>query len=178
MAEIKSAIELAMERTKGLRLSAEEKEKLKEEEIQIRARGLVNRYLEVDFHLRDIERELEKLDPAQREQMEALLLHYLSEAIDLDRDTDRVFEGIESLRKGAGGPIEKMEKVVKKYREKQARERQKTEKDLLGELERHGVGGSAVQPTVEGSEAWAKALARIRPEFEKELNRLKKELEI
>ncbi len=40
MAEIKSAIELAMERTKGLRLSQGEKEKLKEEEIQSKAHGL------------------------------------------------------------------------------------------------------------------------------------------
>jgi len=37
MAEIKSAIEIAMERTQGLRLSSVEKERLKEEEVHTRA---------------------------------------------------------------------------------------------------------------------------------------------
>jgi hypothetical protein len=176
MAEIKSAVELAMERTKGLRLSNEEKEKLKEEEIQTRARGLVNRYLEADFHTRDVERELARLDPPERKEMEILILQYLSEAIDLDRENDLVFRGLESFREGNKGLIEKMEELIQRYTEKKGREYQKVEKDLLADLERRGVTGSAVQPAVEGTEAWEKARARIRPEFEKELEGLKKGL--
>ena len=74
MAEIKSAIELAMEKTKGMHLSREEKEKLKEEELHSRAQGLVNRFLEVDFNLKEVQKDLAKYEPGQREHMEKLTL--------------------------------------------------------------------------------------------------------
>ncbi len=178
MAEIKSAIELAMERTKGLHLSREEKGRLKEEEIQAKARALVNRYLEIDFHLREIERELAKQDQPQREQVESLFIRYLCEAIDLDRDNDLIFEGIESFRKGNEVTLQKMKALIRDYRERKARAHGEAEKDLSANLERVGVSGSAVQPKTEGSPELEAALAKFKPEFEKDLAALMNTIKI
>ncbi len=177
MAEIKSAVELAMERTKGLRLSAEELVKLKEDEIQGKARSMVNRYLEVDFHFREVERELARVEPAQRQILEKLFVQYLSEAIDLDRDNDLIFQGIGTFREGSKRSIQKMRDLILKYQGRKDREFVKTEKDLLAGLERLGISGSAVQPRVEGSPEWEQALAKFRPTFEEELQALKKGIE-
>ena len=81
MAEIKSAVELAMERTKGIHLSHEEKEKMKEEEMHSKAHSLVNHILEADFRSGEVERELDRFNPDQREHLEKLFFRYLSEAI-------------------------------------------------------------------------------------------------
>jgi hypothetical protein len=177
MAEIKSAIELAMERTKGLRLSQGEKEKLKEEEIQSKAHGLVNRYLEVDFHLREVERELDRFDSAERQHLEKLFIQYLSEAIDLDRDNDLIFQGFESFRVGSKGSIQKMKDLIQSYQERKGREYSKTEKDLLSKFERLGISGSAVQPKVVGSPEWEEALSKFKPAFEEELDKLRRGIE-
>ena len=174
MGEIKSAVELAMERTKGLRLSPEEMFKLKEDEIQAKAHSLVNRYLEVDFHPREVERELARVEPAQREILEKLFVQYLSEAIGLDRDNDLIFQGIETFREGSKRSLQKMRDLIQKYQERKDREYLKTEKDLLAGLERMGISGSAVQPKVEGSPEWEEALAKFKPAFEEELQTLKK----
>jgi hypothetical protein len=176
MAEIKSAVELAMERTKGLRLSHEEKEKLKEEEIQSKAHSLMKRYLEVDFHLREAERELDRFDPTQRRHLEKLFIQYLSEAIDLDRDNDLIFQGIESFRGGSKSSIQKMKELIQSYQEEKGREYLKAEKDLLTKLERLGISGSAVQPKVEGSPEWEEALPKFKPAFQEGLQSLKKEI--
>jgi hypothetical protein len=176
MAEIKSAIELAMERTKGLRLSQEEMEKLKEEEIQSKAHGLVNRYLEVDFHLREVERELDRFDSAERQHLEKLFIQYLSEAIDLDRDNDLIFQGFESFRVGSKGSIQKMKDLIQSYQERKGKEYSKTEKDLLSKFERLGISGSAVQPKVEGSPEWEEALSKFKPAFEENLQSLKEKI--
>ena len=136
MGEIKSAVELAMERTKGLRLSPEELVKLKEDEIQGKARSLVNRYLEVDFHPREVERELGKAEPTQRQVLEKLFVQYLSEAIDLDRDNDLIFQGIETFREGSKRSLQKMRDLIQKYHERKDKEYLKTEKDILAGLER------------------------------------------
>ncbi|HYB19816.1 MAG TPA: hypothetical protein VEH09_02750 [Thermodesulfobacteriota bacterium] len=177
MAEIKSAVELAMERTKGLHLSHEEKEKLKEEEVQSRAHSLVNRYLEIDFHLREVKKELARVDPSQRQYLENLFIEYLVESIDLDRDNDLIFEGIASFREGSKSFLQKMRDLMERYQDQKDREYLKAERDLLAKLENLGVSGSAVQPKVEGSSEWKEALAKFKPAFEEELNKLRKKIQ-
>ena len=176
MAEIKSSIELAMEKTRGLHLSREEKEKLQEEELHSKAHNLVNRFLEVDFHLKEVEKELSKYDPHQREKLEKLMFQYLIEAIQLDRDNDLIFQGIESFQGKSKSIIKKMWELIEGYRKRKQKEYRKTEGDLLTKLERQGISGSAVQPKIEGSREWEEAAAKFRPTFEAQLHALKKEM--
>ncbi len=177
MTEIKSAIELAMEKTKGLRLSHEEKEKLKEEELQSKAQSLVNRFLEVDFHLREVEKDLGKYPPEQRPHLEKLIIHFLAEAIALDRDNDLIFQGIEAFQKESKNTIKKLQELIKSYRQRKEKEYKQTEKDLLKKLERQGISGSAVQPKIEGCQEWQDALAKFAQPFADHLHILKKELQ-
>lgn len=174
MAEIKSAVELAMERTKGLRLSHEEMEKMKEEEIQSKAVGLVNRFLEVDFHLREVEKELAKFDPQQRKHLERLFLQNLIDAMNLDRDNALILQGLETFLPTSAWTVKKIKDLLQKYLEKKKDELRKTETDLLAGLERLGISGSAVHPQAEGSPEWEQAVAGFKPVFEEELKKLKK----
>jgi hypothetical protein len=166
MAEIKSAVELAMERTKGLRLSHEEMEKIKEEELQAKAVGLVNRFLEVDFHLREVERELAKFDPQQRRQLERLFLQNLIEAMNLDRDNALILQGLETLLPASAWTIKKIKDLIQKYLEKKQDELRKTEIGLLAGLERPVSAGRRSKPE-RGSlreQGW-----RLQTGFEEEL---------
>lgn len=177
MAEIKSAVELAMEKTKGLGLSREEKEKLKEEELHSRAQGLVNRFLEIDFHLKEVEKDLAKYDPGQREHLEKLMLHYLCEAIMLDRDNDLIFQGIEAFEKKSKNTIKKIRELIEDYRQRQEKEYKQAEKVLLKKWERQGISGSAVQPKIEGSQEWQEAVGKFKQPFDDQLHILKKQLQ-
>jgi hypothetical protein len=174
MAEIKSAVELAMERTKGLRLSHEEMEKMKEEEIQGKAVSLVNRYLEVDFHLREVKKELAKFDPQQRKHLERLFLQTLIDAMNLERDNALILQGLETLLPASAWTIKKIKDLIQKYQEKKKDELRKTETGLLAKLESLGISGSAVHPKAEGSPEWEQAVAGFKPGFEEELKKLKK----
>ena len=174
MAEIKSAVELAMEKTKGLQLSREEKEKLKEEELHSRAQGLVNRFLEIDFHLKEVEKDLAKYDPGQREHLEKLMLHYLCEAIMLDRDNDLIFQGIEAFEKKSKNTIKKIRELIEDYRQRQEKEYKQAEKVLLKKWERQGISGSAVQPKIEGSQEWQDAVDKFKQPFDDQLHILKR----
>jgi hypothetical protein len=174
MAEIKSTVELALERTKGLRLSHEEMEKMKEEEVQLKAVGLVNRFLEVDFHLRDVEKELAKFDPQQRKHLEQLFLQHLIEAMNLDRENDLILQGLEALLPKSAWAVKKIKDLVQRYQLRKKDESLKTKTELLAGLERLGISGSAVRPKVEGSPEWEQAVSTFKPGFEEELKRLKK----
>jgi hypothetical protein len=175
MAEIKSAIELAMEKTKQMKLSSEEKEKIKEDEIHSKAQGLVNRFLEVDFHLKEVEKELLKYHPNQRKEMEKLMIRYLSEAIQLDRENDLVFDGIEAFQKEKGKTNQKIKDLLENYRERKKTEYQNAVQKIQLRLAAHGISGSAVQPKVEGSREWEEALAQLKKPYEKQLQLFKQE---
>ncbi len=174
MAEIKSTVELALERTKGLRLSHEEMEKMKEEEVQLKAAGLVNRFLEVDFHLRDVEKELAKFDPQQRKHLEQLFLQHLIEAMNLDKDNDLILQGLEALLPKSAWAVKKIKDLVQMYQLRKKDESLKTKTELLAGLERLGISGSAVHPKIEGSPEWEQAVSTFKPGFEEELKKLKK----
>jgi hypothetical protein len=176
VAEIKSAVELAMEKTKGMHLSREEKEKIKEEELHAKAQSLVNRFLEVDFHLKEVEKDLAKYRPEQREHLEKLMLHYLCEAIQLDRDNDLIFQGVEAFQKESKNTIKKIRELIEDYRRRQEKEYKQAEKILLKKWEREGISGSAVQPKIEGSPEWQEAAGKFKQPFEDQLHTLKEQL--
>ncbi len=176
MAEIKSAIELAMEKTKGLRLSQEEMEHLQEEEMQTKAHGLVNRFLEVDFHFKEVEKELARFSSNQRKELEGLLIQYLGEALQLDKDNELIFQGIETLREGKKRVVQRIRDLTKIFQVQREKEYREVEKELLAKLERQGISGSAVQPKVEGSAEWEEALSQFKPAFEEQLRIFQKEL--
>jgi hypothetical protein len=177
MAEIKSAIEIAMERTKSFHLSSEEKEKLKEEELQSKAHGLVNRFMEVDLHFHEVKKELDKYFPEQRSQVEKIMLTDFLGRVDLDRNNDRIFQGIEILAPEKKKPLLKLKELIKEYAAQKEKEQQQIEKALLIKLETLGIAGPAVLPKVEGSHEWAQALSAFQAPYEEKLTRAKEELQ-
>ncbi len=56
MGEIKSSIELAMERTKGLTFTEEERRKLEEEKERRLAQAMVSQYMRGEMSLSELER--------------------------------------------------------------------------------------------------------------------------
>lgn len=177
MAEIKSAVELAMEKTKGMHLSREEKEKIKEEELHSKAQSLVNRFLEADFRPGEVEKELARYTPDQREHLEKLIFRSLCEAIQLDRVNDLLFQGIEAFQKESKNTVNKIRELIENYRRRQEKEYKQAEKVLLKKWERQGISGSSVQPRIEGSPEWQEAVGKFKQTFDDQLQVLKKELQ-
>jgi uncharacterized protein YdiU (UPF0061 family) len=176
MTRIKSSIELAMEKTAGFRLSQEEKEKLKEEEFQSKAQGLVNRFLEVDLNFRDIEKELSKYDSTQRTKIEKLMLRYLCDAIHLEKDNTLIFQGIEKLNPASQKLTAFLQELVSSYQRQKEKEFQKATSNVMNRLKKMGISGSAVVPKIEGSPEWEEIQKNFRPDFEKRLQSLLTEL--
>lgn len=177
MAEIKSSIEIAMEKTKGLILSREERQKIKDEELRTKAQSLVHRFLEVDFHLREVEKELAKLEGNQKKILEKLIWQQLIEAIDLDRDdNDLIFEGLASLRPGSSALIKQIKTLLAEYQDKKNNVLAETAAVILKNLEQKGISGTALQPKVVESKEYTDALAKIKLPLVTKLQKFQEEL--
>ena len=152
MAEIKSTIDLIMERTKNLSASAEEREAYQRQEREKHIRGLIQRLFDYNLTLDDVKDELEKEKKNARaaETMECLK-GALASHVDPGTDNERLFRIVNEL---VGTPEERLRETLRACQAEwfaghtTLMERQKRE------LESKGVSGSAVLPNPEADPQW------------------------
>lgn len=152
MAEIKSTIDLIMERTKNLSASPEEREAWHRREREKHIRGLIQRLLDGSLPLEDARDELEKEKKAGRA-AEALghLKTALAAHADPDSDNERLFRIVREL---IGTSEERLQETLQSCRaELDAKKTALTERQR-GELESLGIAGSAVIPNPEADPQW------------------------
>ena len=177
MAEIKSTLELAMERAKKIEVSPEEKEKLKRGEYASKAKGILNRYLNGDLNIKGLIKELASYDGNAKDTIVGTLLFGLVDAIDISIDNKRSLEAIDILKQDRVKPIlDRINNLCKDFNEEKGSRYKKTEKEIRKRFDGMGISGTAVQPVVDYDEKWYHALASQSSEYEARLANLKGEL--
>jgi len=175
MGEIKSSIEMAMERTKKLLLSPEEKEKLHREELFNRAKGMVSRYQEGNLSLNDLETEVENHPAETRDFFFRLIFEKMIEDIRIGQDNQRVLDAISLFKKGKiDSHVLEMITAIEEEYEKTLQDGFRSVESLLKKkLEGLGIWGNALIPNVEGSAEWREFKGETVGKFEEELKELK-----
>jgi hypothetical protein len=98
MAEIKSTLELALERTRRVSISPEEKEEIKRKESVQRATGIFHRFMEDTLSLNELMREIERIEERARPMVRDTLLSRWIDAISLEAENEKPLRWIESLK--------------------------------------------------------------------------------
>jgi len=165
MAEIKSTIDLIMERTKNLSASQEEREAWHRQEREKHIRSLIQRLLDYSLTLDDVKDELEKERKSGRA-AEALahVKRALAAHVDPDADNERLIRIVNEL---AGTPEKRLRETLQSCQaEFLARKAALTERQR-GELETLGIKGSAVLPNPEADPQWKALRERIQADCSK-----------
>ncbi len=160
MAEIKSTLDIIMEKTKGLSLSAEERDALKREEKAKKIRGWLRRYLDEQIPFEEVRRELIKdlADPSVRDLVRAELVARLHP----EGDNERVFR---LMRELLGVQTEPLERKIDAFLEGLIAARVRRLEQLQKELGRRGVSGPAVLPNIDRDPEWASFYKKALEEF-------------
>jgi len=149
MAEIKSTRDIIMEKTKGLSLSAEEKEALRREEGAKKIRLWIGRFLDDKATLEDIGRELK--EPLKDKTARDLLRMELVAQLHPEGDNEKVFRLMKELLNLRTEPLEeRIDAFLKDLIALQVAHL----KGLGEKLARCGISGSAVLPNVAGDPDW------------------------
>ena len=179
--EIKSALEIAMEKTAKMpKLTPEELWEQKEKEYAPLGRVIANRYLENTLTKRDLKIELGRYKGQELEIVSKAFLLTLCQSIELDdaEKSKRAVAGIQILK--PNGYLEEIGREIDKiYREFQQERQQRY--DVFEKLERQklehlGIRGSAVKPDLEEKEDWRQELKRIQLICEPRIDELKEKL--
>lgn len=174
MAEIKSSIELAMERTKGLVFTEEEKRQLEEERERRIAQALILQYLRGEMSLRELERKRKEATPTGRRALDKVFV----ESLEMEAEAlPKVLEAIESwLGKTNRHVVQKVKDLTVQWGQAVQKRKKRIKAELREDLAKRGVQGSAVEPNVEASLAWERALKELQEEFSDKVSSLREQL--
>jgi len=177
MAEIKSTLELALERTKKITISEEEREEIKRKEILQKATGLFHRYKEGHTPLNEILKEIERMEEKSGNIVKESLLAQWMDALSLNDENERLLKGIESLKdRGINEVTHKLRDLLSQYQRKKEKVKQEVKVQSIEALRREGIYGTAVEPNIEGDPLWEKENEKLNHSYKMQLEEIKKEL--
>jgi len=166
MTEIKSTLDLIMEKTRDLLPSEEEKKALLGKEWAGKIRGLVQRVLDGKMTPEALRSELSSSPPPSGIHPYALLKRELLGKIDPDEDNGRILHLLETL---CGEDTGKLKRGIAGYLWRVEEKKAALSAVALEDLASRGITGAAVSPNLEPHEAFRSFLESERETFRKRL---------
>jgi len=171
MGEIKSTLDLVMEKTKHLTLSPEEKEQQKLDEARKKNKGLIQKYLDSVLNIEKFANELAGMQETYGSMVNDLLRDELLGGLHVGRDNNLRLTllseicvidttGFKSIFDGYDSEIQSA-----------TQGRVQTLKELLAQ--KHYISGSAVVPNVEMDKVWQTEVVAIHTKIDQLLKREK-----
>jgi hypothetical protein len=179
--EIKSAWEIAQEKTTKLgKLSPEEKKRQRQDRCRLIGKSLAEKYLG-HYDVRLLEIELNKHSAEDKDIIKQAAIHRLIEGINLGHSLrlGEISQGILNLANNEKTVqiLGKIKELFQEYNEIENREKQEIDKagrEILHQLRISGTAISQINPRAK--EEWQKKLNYLAHPFEERLNALKQEL--
>ena len=171
MGEIKSTIDLVMEKTKHLSFSSEERQKQGNVEIEKRINGLLQKYQDQALSTDDLNTEFEKLKKEFSLSDDTILVNQILEGLDLDKDNHQL---LALLSKYCSKDLQAIESVLNEFQDELNATASYRMVQLREDLaQKHFISGSAVVPNLQADDTWQAEAGDIRSKFEAKLEAAK-----
>lgn len=159
MGEIKSTLDLVMERTKKFSMSEEEKKELEEKEARKKISGLVQKYTDGLIKEDEFKTVLNRLSGDQTFDYTTLALTHIFSLISPGADNTRLLELIGHVFQKDITPVKE---ILDGYETQMASVTEKKGEDILRHLkEKHAVSGTAVLPNLMADDDIKKEISEI-----------------
>jgi len=177
MSEIKSTLDLVMEKTRDLNLSREEREAQRAENIRKILRGMIQKYRDRVLRKDQFLEEFRALDTPVHQPKEQILRTEILNQIDLDTGPEAA--DLELLQQVCGLKVENLAAVLGEfsdYRDKAMADRSRGLKDQI--QMQFQISGSAVVPDLETDIPLTRTLRDLRQTYTHRLEAEKGRLQI
>jgi hypothetical protein len=169
MGEIKSAIELAMERTKNLIMDDKEKEQLARKDLEDRLRAIMRRFLEGIVDPAGFMSEYKDIDAARSEKR-LLVIDLIIDEFDASPENERLFDLLELVGADAGEQAGREARALKERFDRELHARAADISDNVGRrLHTMGISGTSLEPNIREWEEWREAVRDLGGQFRKRL---------
>ena len=173
MGEIKSTLDLVMEKTRNLKMSSEEIQAQKHKESASRVRGLLQKLQDGLINEDQLKTDYEKLKKESGLSEDSALINEIIIRLDPHHDARKL---IKILEKYCPLSATAIQTIINDYLETYILSSQKRIQRIKADLaDRHSITGSAVVPNLDVDEDWQQEANGLRVRMQ---NRLRKEMEL
>ena len=174
MGEIKSTIDIVMEKTKDLSLSREEKEKYNINEAKKNFKGLLQQFEDKVLDKVQFEKELKILQESYDLKEKNILISEILERLGLEKNNRSI---LALLHESFGIDVSSFESLFNNFQHAIYKDTQKRMDEIKENLaEKHFISGSAVVPDLETDDEWIAKIRGIKDKFTQTLSREKAKL--
>ena len=175
MGEIKSTLDIVMEKTKHLRFSNEERNNQKTAEIEKKIKGLLQKFQDQVLPQDRLNTEYEQLKKEYYLSDNSIFMNEIFLKLDPDKDNKMLLALLKDM---CGVNIKEIESVLNDYQDELNSAASYKMVELRENLaQKHFISGSAVVPNLESDEEWQVETAELRAKFGKRLDEAKNKLE-
>jgi hypothetical protein len=173
MAEIKSTLDIILEKTKNLSVTEEEKREFKKREMGGKIKGLIQKFLDgiVDFERLKIE--AASIGKGQENILKQIIIKESVERITPGQDNEPLLKLLEGT---AGIDASPVRKVLTDFEHGLEKERNSHERYLRNRLKEEGISGSAVLLNPNADPEWLKQVSSMKEGVREKLDMLKRKI--
>jgi len=168
MGEIKSTLDLVMDKTRHLTLSDEEKQEQKEKEFKKNLKGPAQKFQDQTINKRELKKEINNLIKTYDLKNEAIIIREFLNRLGFNQDNQSLLALLNELWRV---DIKTLEDIFNDYNETiqtEAQKRMEEIKEILAQ--KRLISGSAVIPNISADDEWIKKIRDIEGKFDQLLD--------
>lgn len=169
MAEIKSTLDIIMEKAKKFSVTEEEKQGFKRQELEGKIKGLVQKTIDGILDSERFQVELTALQAKDKDLVYPILKEELMARMEVETNSEALLKMLKSTARPAWVAVEKVLADFDKKAEKQKESRRKI---LVDNFKKRGVSGSAVVPNLDADPEWIRMKSEMRRQLQEEIRKI------
>ncbi len=165
MAEIKSTIDIIMEKAKKFTVTEQEKKGFRRQELKGKIKGLIQKYVDGILDLEKFNEAVKGLGEDGPGTVGRLIREDAIARIRPDENNEALLD----ILSATGVDIEPLKELFTAFRDELKRKKERYERIAREDLAKRGISGSAVVPNLNADEGWRKTLSETAQAFKEKL---------
>lgn len=169
MAEIKSTLDIIMEKAKKFSATEEEKQGFKRQELEGKIKGLVQKALDGILDSERFQVELAALQAKEKVLVDQILKDEVVARIEVEANSEALLKILENT---VGSEKTAVKETLADFAMKTAKQRDSHREALLESFKKKGISGSAVVPNLDADPEWARIRSESRRQLQEEIRKI------
>jgi len=166
MAEIKSTLDIIMEKAKKFSVTEEERQGFKRQELEGKIKGLVQKTIDGILDSERFQVEVTALQAKDKDLVDQVLKEELVTRLEVEQNSQELLKMLEYV---AGSASSGVREVLADFEKKGEMQKEIRRKTLLESFKKKGISGSAVMPNLDADPEWALVRSEIRQQLQEEI---------
>jgi hypothetical protein len=173
MAEIKSTLDIIMEKAKKFSVTEEEKKTFKKQELEGKIKGLVQKVVDGVMDSERFQVEVTALQAKEKNLVDQILKEEVVARIELGSNNEALLRILENIAEPASAAVRR---VLAEFEKKAESEKESRRKTAVENLKEKGISGSAVLPNLEADPEWIRVRSEVKRHLQMEIRERLKSL--